>query len=51
MNQQDGRRKPIGGADFGRIKDDPTPSTRARDEQDVNGRRVRAFAERGEVAL
>jgi hypothetical protein len=47
MNQQDGRRKPIGGADFGRIKDDPTSSTRAR-EQDVRG--VRALAERGEVA-
>src|SRR5262249_24483775 len=48
MNQQDGRRKPIGGADFGRITDDPTPSTRARDEED---RCVRAIAERGEVAL
>ncbi|HEY7090186.1 MAG TPA: hypothetical protein VH518_18965 [Tepidisphaeraceae bacterium] len=48
MNQQDGRRKPIGGADIGRITEDPTPSTRAR-EQVVCC--VRAFAERGEVAL
>jgi hypothetical protein len=49
MNQQDGRRKPIGGAEFGRIKDDPTPSTHARGAEDV--RCVRALAERGEVAL